>query len=182
MIHYYIKTKGEVKGPFAESQLHSMWNSGAITSDTLFRESNSQNWLPITELFETEEADGKSNEAAIKSNVISPKRSQKLTIAALIVLVLIIVAIFFGNIHIITGSNLGSPRIVRKESFGFSETFINIDTITHMPWIAAKSRYPLSCAVLQREGLIESDEEFKERTDKELQTEIQNQFQNLTNN
>ena len=53
---YYIKTKGEERGPYAESQLRSMWSSGAITSDTVFRPSDSQNWLPIGNLFNEEQS------------------------------------------------------------------------------------------------------------------------------
>ena len=187
MSDYYIKSKGEERGPFAHSQLRSMWDSGAITSDTLFRQRESQDWQPIAELFETSDVAAepsvpKSDAAATAATTTSPKKSQAGAIAFLIILVLAIAAIFFGSVHIITGGSLDSPRIVHKESFGFSETFVNIDTITHMPWIAAESRYPLSCAVLKREGLIQSDEEFRQRRDKEMKDEIQKQLQSLTNN
>ena len=92
--------------------------------------------------------------------------------AVIIIFLIVLAVIFFGNVHIIGGRNLELPRIVMKESFGFSETFIKIETITSMPWIAAKSRYPLSCAVLQREHLIESDKEMDERIQKEMKEEI----------
>ncbi|MFC1794780.1 hypothetical protein ACFL3Q_14480, partial [Planctomycetota bacterium] len=43
-----------------------------------------------------------------------------------------------GFLHVINGSNLSAPHVVLKGSFGYSETFINIDKITGMPWIFAK--------------------------------------------
>ena len=46
-------------------------------------------------------------------------------------------------------------------------------------WLSARSRYPLSCAVLMRERLIESDEKFRERKDKEMKEEMQKALQNL---
>jgi hypothetical protein len=101
-------------------------------------------------------------------SVVSRRKSQAGMATLLFILALALVAIFCGNVHIITGRQLDWPLVVKKESFGFSETFVKIDTVTEMPWIAAKSRYPLACAVLQREGLIESDEEFEKRMQKEM--------------
>lgn len=121
--------------------------------------------------------------ASTESSPVSsapPKKSQAGTVAVLIVLLAIIALLFFGNVHIITGSHLDSPRVVSKESFGLSETFIKIDTITSMPWIAAKSRYPLSCAVLAREHLIESDEDFRARRDREMKEEMDKALRNLS--
>jgi hypothetical protein len=191
MSEYFIKTKGEEKGPYAESQLRSMWNSGIITSDTVFRESESQDWRPISRLLEPEEvvvtADRQqpttpqpdTPQPAPVSSPAPPKKSQAGAIAALVILLAIIAGMILGNIHVISGARLESPRIVKRESFGFSETFINIDTITHMPWISAQSRYPLSCAVLMRERLIESEEEFRERRDKQMKEDMQKALQNL---
>ena len=95
--------------------------------------------------------------------------------------VLIVVAL--GFIHIITGvtSVLGLPfDITQKNSFGYSETFVNADKVTNMPWISAKSKYPLGCKVLQRKGYVESDAVFEKRvreeTEKEME-EIQHQIE-----
>jgi hypothetical protein len=69
----------------------------------------------------------------------------------------------FGFLHVIYGSSLSAPHVVLKGSFGYSETFINIDKITGMPWIFAKIKYPIGCNVLQDNGHIESDEAFVRR-------------------
>lgn len=91
---------------------------------------------------------------------------------ALLVLIAIAVLLFFGNFHIITGGSVG-PKVVSRDSFGFSEIFINVDAITNMPWISAKSRFPIGCRVLAREGIIESDEAFKARITREANQEFE---------
>lgn len=69
----------------------------------------------------------------------------------------------FGYIHVINGSSLSVSHVVLKGSFGYSETFVNIDKITGMPWIFAKLKYPIGCKILQDSGYIESNEAFELR-------------------
>jgi len=80
----------------------------------------------------------------------------------LLVAFVVVLLVFVGNVHVITGGN-GGLSLASRESFGFSEMFVNVDEITGMPWIAAKSRFPLGCALLQRKGIIESDEQMEQR-------------------
>ncbi len=82
----------------------------------------------------------------------------------------VLVFIGFGFIHIITGviSSLDLPfelpfDIVRKESFGYSETFVDAAKIRELPYLAAKLRYPLGCKALQRAGHMESGKVFETR-------------------
>ena len=89
---------------------------------------------------------------------IWPKIAAVMLLAAVIVIV-----IGFGFIHVINGSSLSVPHVINKASFGYSETFINIDKITGMPWIFAKVKYPIGCRILQDRGHIESDEAFQRR-------------------
>ena len=110
-------------------------------------------------------------EVSSKSEASSPVHRKKSSPWVLVVLVAIAVLLFFGNFHIITGGSVG-PKIVSRDSFGFSEIFINVDAITSMPWISAKSRFPLGCRVLAREGIIESDEAFKARIEREAKEEF----------
>lgn len=93
--------------------------------------------------------------------------------AAVLLAVIAVIVVGLGFVHVISGSNLPSRRIVRKGSFGYVETFINIDKITGMPWVFAKSKYPIGCKVLQEKGHIESDEAFERR--------IKRQFAQLHN-
>ncbi len=83
----------------------------------------------------------------------------------------VLVVLFFGNFHVVSGKS--GTTIVRRESFGYSEAFINVDAITSMPWMAAKARYPLGCRVLQREGIIESDEAFRARVERETRERME---------
>jgi len=82
----------------------------------------------------------------------------------------VFVFIGFGFIHIITGviSTLDLPfelpfDIVRKESFGYSETFVDAAKIKALPYRAAKLKYPLGCKALQRAGHMESGKVFETR-------------------
>ena len=81
-----------------------------------------------------------------------------------------------GFVHVITGvtSLLGVPfDVALKTSFGYSETFVNADKVTSMPWIGARIKYPLGCNVLQRKGYIESDAEFDKRVQKQTSKEME---------
>jgi len=49
---YHITVQGEQKGPYSLSQLQSMWESGTITSDSLYWNTESEEWKPIKELVE----------------------------------------------------------------------------------------------------------------------------------
>ena len=76
----------------------------------------------------------------------------------------------FGFVHVINGSSLSVPHFILKGSFGYKETFVNIDKITGMPWIFAKLKYPIGCKVLQDNGHIESDEAFELRVKSNYET------------
>ncbi len=71
------------------------------------------------------------------------------------------IIVVFGFIHIITNVNspYGLPYdIVFKESFGFSETFINAKKILSLPYPEAKEKYPISCKALQDKEYMHPDE------------------------
>lgn len=122
-----------------------------------------------------------STSQANQSNANSNKKKNLIALA-----VFGLFAIVFGmaRFHVITGGSLDFPRVVMKDSIGFKETFINVDEITGMPWVSAMSRYPIGVRVLQRENIIESNEERKQRHKeefdkemKDLQNEMQKQFE-----
>jgi hypothetical protein len=94
--------------------------------------------------------------------------------------VVFLAVLFLGTCHIVTGGG-GGPKIVRRNSFGFSEIFIDVGAITGMPWIAAKWRFPIGCEVLEREGIIESDDSRQKRIeqDMDVQEKIKQQMDKL---
>lgn len=83
-----------------------------------------------------------------------------------------LVVLLLGYLHVVTGSSISFPTPITKLSFGYTETFINVDEIQSMPFLAAKLRYPLSVRALQRHGYIETDEAFHARIQREAQAEI----------
>ena len=86
---------------------------------------------------------------------------------------------FLGNFHIVQGSGIEGFKFIRKASFTFDETFINIDKITGMPYFAAQMRYPLATRALQREGYIESESQLKKRAVDEFTTTVNTQTQEI---
>jgi tetratricopeptide (TPR) repeat protein len=77
-----------------------------------------------------------------------------------------LVLIGFGFIHVITG--VTSPHelpidVVRKDAFGYRETFINAAKIKALPYLAARAKYPIGYAVLQLHGYLPSGHRFEAR-------------------
>ncbi|HEC02688.1 MAG TPA: tetratricopeptide repeat protein [Phycisphaerales bacterium] len=80
-----------------------------------------------------------------------------------------------GFIHIITGvvSPFQLPfDVVRKESFGYRETFVNAEQIKALRYTAAKIKYPLGCKALQRTGYMESGKVFETREANRLKDDM----------
>jgi tetratricopeptide (TPR) repeat protein len=82
----------------------------------------------------------------------------------------------FGFIHVIIG--VVSPYqlpvdVVLKESFGYSETFVNAEKIKSLPYRVAKSRYPLGCRALQRNNYMEFGNAYEVEMTRRLQENIE---------
>jgi hypothetical protein len=154
---FHIKSMGEEKGPYTREQLRSMWDNGAITADTVFRSVNSPDWRSLENEFSPSLAAG---EPQPRRSTINPKR-KRLLFGGLGVTILV-AFVFLGTFHIITGSDIGI-KIVPRHGVGFAEIFINVDEITGTSYLFAKTRWPIGCAVLQREGIVESDEALQKR-------------------
>lgn len=46
-MHFWISKNGVTQGPYAESQLRSMWQNGAITADCLCWKEGFSSWVPV---------------------------------------------------------------------------------------------------------------------------------------
>jgi hypothetical protein len=156
----HVRLNGEERGPYTIAQLRAMWNAGTITADAEVR-ADANKWRPAAELLDppSEAVQRASTSHASEPESKKPASAKPWT---LLLTVPVLVVLIVGNFHVVTGSDAGM-RVVHRDSSSFSEFFVDADAITGMPWIAARSRYPLGCKVLQREGLIESDSEFQER-------------------
>lgn len=85
-----------------------------------------------------------------------------------IVALAVFVAVFgIARFHMIVGGDLSVPVIVKKQSLGFSETLIDMDKVVGMPRIFAYAQFPIGVKVLQQEGMIETEEEFDARIERE---------------
>ena len=105
----------------------------------------------------------------------SKKRAHKRPFIIAIALLGIVALLFIGNYHVIRGGSKGLS-IVRRDSIGFGEFFINADEITGIPSVSAKKRFPLGYKVLQGEGIIKSDEASKKMIDEAKQRELDEAF------
>ena len=61
----------------------------------------------------------------------------------------IAVALLIGNFHVINGIN--GTRIVERETFSFSEIFVNEDALSRMSPLIRQQEYPLSSLALMRD-------------------------------
>lgn len=88
------------------------------------------------------------------------------------------IAFFFGHYHIVSSSER-STMIIPKMAFTFKETFIVVDEITGMPFVEARKKYPLSVKALQREGILETDEQFEARIKYEVEQEMRREQEKI---
>lgn len=113
--------------------------------------------------------EGEQQPAGKKPKKWHERTSVTLCIAAALVI------ITFGFIHIITGvtSPYGLPfDVVRKDSFGYRETFVNAEKIKALPYLSARKKYPIGCKVLQKENYMESGTVFETRMVRHLQMDM----------
>ena len=57
--------------------------------------------------------------------------------------------LFIGNFHVING--VSGIRIIERETFSFSEFFVNEDALSRMPPAIRQQEYPLSSMALMRD-------------------------------
>jgi tetratricopeptide (TPR) repeat protein len=62
--------------------------------------------------------------------------------------------------------------IVRKEAFGYRETFVNATKINALPYWLARRNYPLGCEVLQKGDYLHSRNTSETRTRRHLQGDM----------
>ena len=80
-----------------------------------------------------------------------------------------------GRVHIVLSSD--GTRLIRKVHWSLPETLVSLDAITGQPFTEAKRRYPLTIKALQRDGLLETDEQFNVRIAREARDMLIRQTQ-----
>ena len=63
--------------------------------------------------------------------------------------------------HVVLSSH--GTQIISKVHWSLSETFVSLDTITTIPAFKANAEHPLAIKALEREGILETDEQREER-------------------
>lgn len=108
------------------------------------------------------------------SNIeISIGNNKGWSIPLVFVIIGVLVVIFLGEVHVVRGSSYDGSVFIRKATFGYSETFVNTDQILEMPWIAAKSQFPLGVKALIKVGFLESDNARKHRYEEKIEKKIE---------
>ena len=155
-----MKTECIERGPYTRTQVQTMWQTGFVTCDAFVREQSSSQWVPIEDFTLTHAARGPETVPSTHQSAGATRtawgNADTSTRLLVVFAVFAMAVMFFGYVHIISGDSLSEPIIVRKKSFGLSETFVNIDQISGMPWNAARARFPLGCAILKDHNLVKS--------------------------
>jgi hypothetical protein len=86
-------------------------------------------------------------------------------------MMMIVAALFvfaFGMLRIYTGSGIGM-KIVTKDSFSFSDTFVNLDDdVFGKPRIFFANEHPAVKKQLEKMGILETDEQIQARVEVEM--------------
>jgi len=99
-----------------------------------------------------------------------PPRSHG-TLITLVALFLLALVYLYATVHVVATRQ--GTVFVRKVSWSFGETFVNLDAIQGTPYLVAKARWPLAVAALQRDGYLETEEQFQARVKREVEAEMQ---------
>lgn len=84
----------------------------------------------------------------------SPANGVRPTTVVLLVVLVVLAVLLFGNFHVVSGS----PKLfVKRTSFGFSDTFASVDACTSGPKMIVMSLHPSLCNALIHEGIIGDD-------------------------
>jgi len=126
-MEYYLQIGSETRGPFTLLQLQSMWRSGSITGQTLYWEQCSDEWRPLSTMLEELEPPVQSPVIPRPKAAAGAPRVDRYWALLAMILICLIGVVVFGHIHVLTGGSLPPFRIVQKDSWGFSETFVDLE-------------------------------------------------------
>lgn len=108
---------------------------------------------------------GRSHRVRGKSRTPGPKRWYERTSVTLCVAA-VLLAITLGFVHVILGvtSSYGLPfDLAFRDSFGYREMIVDTRKLGTLPYAAARFKYPLSVAALQKRGYIPEGPAFEAR-------------------
>lgn len=100
---------------------------------------------------------------------------RKISPIAIIVLLIIVLVPLAGFFRIYYGGSIGI-EIVRKHSFSFTDTIVNLDNIIGKPRIVVRTQHPAVMRQLEEMGIVESEEKIQERIRNDIEAETARQM------
>lgn len=86
----------------------------------------------------------------------------------MMIVVAVVLFFAFGMLRVYTGSGIGM-KIVTKDSFSFTDTFVNLDDdVFGKPRIFFANEHPAVKRQLEKMGILETDEQLQERVEAEM--------------
>jgi hypothetical protein len=146
-VSYYILQNDETKGPFTIGQLRTMWNSGAITAETLYCQEGFADWLPLRAIIREIEPPATpppvlpTPPPQFYQPAPQPKKKEIGILAAcllafvgLMVFAVIRSALVDGPSSSSGGSSGSSPRVAITASVSLSYDSIRISNLDSFDW------------------------------------------------
>jgi hypothetical protein len=87
--------------------------------------------------------------------MLEPSGGVRPATAILLTLLAVICFVIAGNFHVVSG---GPKLLVKRTSFGFSDTFASVEDCTSGPKIIVMSLHPSLCNALLRDGIVGDDD------------------------
>jgi hypothetical protein len=86
------------------------------------------------------------------------------------IMIIVLLLVFFfsiGSLRIYTGGDIGF-KLTSKESFSFTDTFVNLDDVFGKPRFLFANEHPAVKKQLEEMGILETDEQVQEKIEAEM--------------
>lgn len=112
---------------------------------------------------------------AYEDQKVEKKESNKWT---KIIILAVFIFIAYGTLRVYTGGGLGF-KITTKDSFSFTDTFVNLDDVLGKPNFVFSSEHPAVKKQLQKMGVIETDEQMQERIEADIKAKQEEMMKDI---
>ena len=131
---FYIKVNDAEKGPYTLGQLRSMWASGQITADALYRTSDSSEWLALAERLSGSDVISNAPIAAVESAPASSRKGP-LWVFIFVLLAATAYGVYYGYNHlggndVVVGYSSSSPEGAERDAIStLNHKYSSYDTV-----------------------------------------------------
>jgi uncharacterized protein DUF4339 len=101
-VDYFVLIDEKERGPYTEVQLRSMWLAGSLTGEMPYRQADSQQWSPLSDMRYQLESAAKIQESAAKiqaeriAKTVQPETRGSMVVYVLLAFLLPIVGLIIG--------------------------------------------------------------------------------------